>query len=376
MRAPPSAVRALASSARAPTCRAMATASSAGPLASSKRSTTTRQLRERAEHPRPLRRRLGRHQPHGLLLLAERVRVPKHVQVAGELLVEQPGPLRLARLVDQRQGLADQLRGPGGVAGRIGRLGAARQQRHPVHTRALHGIRDLIPQPQHPLQLQLRLGKGIHPLGSGGRLDAGGQGARLVPGRRPVVGQPRRPARRSVPGLQAGLQGAGQRGVQPDPLASQQLPVDRLGHQRMAEHIALAAGLGQQQLLVDRLAQALQQLWSSMPVTAASSGWVTPGPAAAATPSSRWVPEPSRTTRVSRTSCRLGGSTPGSPPASSSSSAKNGLPRSGRRGRRSAGWAGVAEQAGQLLGQLGAGEALQLQPVYAAVAGQLAQQPP
>jgi len=48
--------------------------------------------------------------------------------------------------------------------------------------------------------------------------------------------------------------------VQADPLAGEQLAVDRLGDQRMAEDIAGAAGLGQQHLLVDRLAQAAEQL--------------------------------------------------------------------------------------------------------------------
>jgi hypothetical protein len=73
--------------------------------------------------------------------------------------------------------------------------------------------------------------------------------------------QPRRPARRRATSRQAGLQGTGQGGVQLDPLAGQQLGVDRLGQQRVAEHVAVAAaGLGQQQLLVDRLAQPLQQL--------------------------------------------------------------------------------------------------------------------
>ena len=126
------------------------------------------QLRERAEHPRPLRRRLGRHQPHRLLLLDERGRVGERAQAARQLLVEQPGPLRLTRLVDQRQGLADQLRGAGGVAGRIGRLRAARQQRHPVHAGALGGVRHLVPQREDALQLQLGLGEGVHLLGRGG----------------------------------------------------------------------------------------------------------------------------------------------------------------------------------------------------------------
>ena len=65
--------------------------------------------------------------------------------------------------------------------------------------------------------------------------------------------------------------------MQPHPLASQQLRVDRLGQQRMAKHVAIAtAGLGQQQLLVDRLAQPSSSASSWMSTTAASSGWVAP----------------------------------------------------------------------------------------------------
>jgi hypothetical protein len=148
MRALPRVVRALASSARAPTLAAMAAACSARPLRLREAVGHHQQvLRERGEHPRPLRRRLGRYQPHRLLLLAERGRVAEHAKAACELLVEQASPLRLACLVDQRQRLADQLRGMGGVAGRIGRLGAARQQQRTVHAGTLLGVRHPLPQP-------------------------------------------------------------------------------------------------------------------------------------------------------------------------------------------------------------------------------------
>jgi hypothetical protein len=53
--------------------------------------------------------------------------------------VEKARALRLARLIDQRYGLADQLGGTGGVASRVGRLRAARQQRQLVHARSLLG---------------------------------------------------------------------------------------------------------------------------------------------------------------------------------------------------------------------------------------------
>jgi hypothetical protein len=56
-------------------------------------------LRERAEHPSPLGRRRGWHQPHRLLLLAQRGRVAEPAQVVRQLLVQQPGPLRLASLI-------------------------------------------------------------------------------------------------------------------------------------------------------------------------------------------------------------------------------------------------------------------------------------
>ena len=53
--------------------------------------------------------------------------VAEPAQAAGQLLVQQAGPLRLARRVGQWQGLAGQFRGAGRVAGRVGRLRAARQ---------------------------------------------------------------------------------------------------------------------------------------------------------------------------------------------------------------------------------------------------------
>jgi hypothetical protein len=72
-------------------------------------------LGQRTQHPGPLHRGLGLDQADRLLLLAEGFRVSEGAQAARELLVEQAGPLPLARLVDQRQGPAQQLHGPGVV---------------------------------------------------------------------------------------------------------------------------------------------------------------------------------------------------------------------------------------------------------------------
>ena len=164
--------------------------------------------------------------------------------------------------------------------------------------------------------------------------------------------------------------------MQADPLAWQQLRVDRLGQQRVAEHVAGAAGSGSSSCWSTASRRPSSSCSSFMPATAASSGWVTPGPAAAATRSSCWVRWPSRTTLVRSTSCRLGGSAPGRRRRRAAAPRRRtGCPRTGVDVVEQPGGRVGAQQAGQLLGQLGAGEARQLQPLHAAVAGQLAQQP-
>src|SRR4029450_13887029 len=98
MRAPPRVVRALASSARAPTLAAMATASSGAPRA---RPPPPREaarhpqqvLREGPEPPRPLRRRPGPHQPYRLLLGVQRGGVAEHLQAACQPLGGPAGPV-------------------------------------------------------------------------------------------------------------------------------------------------------------------------------------------------------------------------------------------------------------------------------------------
>jgi arylsulfatase A-like enzyme len=77
--------------------------------------------------------------------LVEGFGVAEGAQAACELLVEQAGPLGLACLVGQWQGPAEQLPGPGVVAGRVGDLGAARQHRHQVRPGPLLGVRHPVP---------------------------------------------------------------------------------------------------------------------------------------------------------------------------------------------------------------------------------------
>jgi hypothetical protein len=73
-----------------------------------------------------------------------------------------------------------------------------------------------------------------------------------------VVGQPRRPCRRRSCGSGSGLEDASQRGVQADPLPGEHLAVDRLGDQHMPEGVTVTGWLGEQHLVIDRLAQAVK----------------------------------------------------------------------------------------------------------------------
>ena len=164
--------------------------------------------------------------------------------------------------------------------------------------------------------------------------------------------------------------------MQAHPLASQQLPIDRLGQQRVAEHVPLAAELGSQQLLVDRLPQALQELLvvqvgdyrqQGLGGARAGRGGHAEDPLGAVAepdhPGQQHLLEAGRQhLRIAAGQQQLFGK--------ERVALRAGVDVLDQPGRRVG-----AQQAGQLLGHLGTGEARQLQPLDAAVAAQFAQQP-
>ena len=85
-------------------------------------------------------------------------------------------------LVEQGQRAVDRAGLVGGFAGQAGHLGL-------VHAGALGRVRHPGPDLQRPLQVTLRLGRGERRDRMPGRGDRGGQRARQVQGRVPVVGQ-------------------------------------------------------------------------------------------------------------------------------------------------------------------------------------------
>ena len=126
---------------------------------------------------------------------------------------------------------------------------------HAVAAGARLGLGDLVPELERALVVGERLGEGVPRLGRAGRREGRVEGARQVVGRVPVpreLGQARVVA--VGPCL---LEAAREGGVQARPLAREQVVVDGLLEQRVAERVVLVAGtrLGHQDVLADGFAQ-------------------------------------------------------------------------------------------------------------------------
>ena len=145
--------------------------------------------------------------------------------------------------VDQLERAGQQSLLTHGVAVQVGRVGGPHQQFHLVAAGALFGVGHPLPQGERSLVQAQRLAEGIHPLGGAGGPHRGGKGGRLVARGEPVVGHSRGHVRPLGLVLQPLLERARHRAVQVRPLAGQQIVVDHLAEQRVAEVVAaLAAG--------------------------------------------------------------------------------------------------------------------------------------
>ena len=159
--------------------------------------------------------------PLGARQLAEHLRETVGRAVALELGDRQPQQLGAAVVVDVgavRGGGADEHVGVRGAGERLG-VG------HPV------------PDLQRPLEQPGGLAVGVHAGGGGGRLHAGAQRRRLIAGRAEVVRHPGGDPDVLGAGGGAALEGAGEREVQLRVLAGEQVVVDDLAQQRVAEAV-------------------------------------------------------------------------------------------------------------------------------------------
>ena len=251
----PRVLRAWPSMSRAPTARAAVRASFAHVRDSSNLAPSIRIW----ARPAIARARATEGGSGGIRRTAAPVGPLRHLALAGdpgaapEPLVEQARPRRVRRLVDELDRRLDQRDGARRVveAGDPGRLG---QRLDPVMPDPGLGVGDLAPQLQDPLVLGEGLREGVAPLRRDARDGRGLESARQVVRRIPVIGQLGRAGRVAAG---ARLERPRERGVQSRPLPGQQVVVDRLLEQRVAEGVALAAGrrIGDQDLPVDALAE-------------------------------------------------------------------------------------------------------------------------
>jgi len=180
-------------------------------------------------------------------------------QVARELGVHAGERDGLGRRIRER--LALERDGTRGLEPVARRHGGRAQDLRAGHAGALGGVRHALPQRERVLEVPQRLAVGVDAL----RLDAGRhrrpERPRQVVRRAPVAGELGGHARRGEIAEQrrVALDRLAQRRVQRGPLARQQVLVDRLADERVAERIG-AVGVRDQQLVRDSLAGALEQL--------------------------------------------------------------------------------------------------------------------
>ena len=188
---------------------------------------------------------------------------------------------------------------------------AARSTVRPRHPRALGRVGHAVPQRQRVLELPQRLAGRVDALRLHARRHRRRERPRQVVRAVPVAGELGL-RRRGV-----GLHRPRQRRVQRGPLAGQQVLVDRLADERVAERVR-PVGVGDEQLVRDRLARAVDHVAGA--ATASSSAWPIGRSATAATRTTSWAAAGRRSKRPSSASRSVAGSSPESAEAASSSS--------------------------------------------------------
>ncbi len=148
--------------------------------------------------------------------------------------------MRILLGIDLLQGVAEQNLGPGPLAGdRVGARGQG-QQVDVVNPDRESVFGHPRPQLERTLHQLGDLAVGVHALGGLGGVDAGPDGGGLIAGRRVVAGHRRRALELGVlAAVGAGLQRPGQSQVPFAALARQQIVIQRLAQERVAEAEAL-----------------------------------------------------------------------------------------------------------------------------------------
>ena len=204
-------------------------------------------------------RRVGRHERDGGLVLDQSIVSRAHVpEEPGQALVKEPRGDRIDFRVDLTERVAHQRQRAIGTPTQLGHARREVRQIHPRHGDTPRRVGHAVPQLERPLAVRERLRERVHPLGCSRRIDRGRQRPLVVVGREPVardladplglapVEQRRRiDEQRPEPCMKSGA------------LAGQQIVVDRLLHEGMAEGVP--GRLRHEHLVLDGDAEVFEQ---------------------------------------------------------------------------------------------------------------------
>ncbi len=209
------------------------------------------------EHGRPQSaRRLRRQRGDRGLEVGQAVLVAAEVAQRSRAMLEHLGaPLGLGAAAEPALGAVEERDGTVHRPRQVGGLAGPPVQLDGVDPRALRRVGDLRPELERALEMALGLGRRVagHDLLRG--LERGVERPREVERGVPVVGEHRRGGELRAGQAAVGGQRLAEGGVEPGSLPGQQVVVERGAGERVAEGVAAALRIDDQQLVLDGLAQ-------------------------------------------------------------------------------------------------------------------------
>ncbi len=176
-----------------------------------------------------------------------------------EPLLDQRGAARIGLGVHQLERAPQQGLLARRVAGLVRGQGGVSQELELVDPGKLLRLGNPLPERERTLEQRLGFGEGVHALGGEPRPRRGRERARLIAGRGPVVRHLGGDVCAALAALDPLFQLAGEGGMHLGPLARQEVLVDHLAQQSVAEAVALVAN-GHHDVARHRIAQRIAQI--------------------------------------------------------------------------------------------------------------------
>ena len=167
-------------------------------------------------------------------------------EVASQSLLHQPGADRITRSVEPGRRVTRQRDRSLAIGDEVRRVGGAARQVDPIHPGAGLGVLDAVPDVERVVEVPLGLRERGDPCRGAAGLDRRREGCAELVGGLPVVGELRGRDRGALARqVRSAGQRTGDRGVEAGALARQDVRVQDLAQQRVAERVCIAAAAHQ-----------------------------------------------------------------------------------------------------------------------------------